>query len=107
MSALRLWRLVLFSGVVLALTGLMAADLRRPPRDQAGVRMAVSAIGGYRSFIHPLSHRFVRCRYRPSCSAYAIDALEKHGLLSGGWMAVRRIASCRPGVPIGTRDPVP
>ena len=46
------------------------------------------------------------CRYYPSCSAYAIEALEKHGAWRGGWMALRRIGRCHPFRP-GGFDPVP
>ncbi|MEM8656120.1 MAG: membrane protein insertion efficiency factor YidD [Pseudomonadota bacterium] len=46
------------------------------------------------------------CRYQPTCSAYALDALEKHGALKGGWMAARRIARCHPWGGTGY-DPVP
>jgi putative membrane protein insertion efficiency factor len=46
------------------------------------------------------------CRYYPSCSNYAIEALEKHGAWRGGWMAVRRILRCHPFHP-GGFDPVP
>ena len=36
------------------------------------------------------------CRYQPTCSAYAIEALEKHGAVKGGWLAAKRIARCHP-----------
>ena len=46
------------------------------------------------------------CRYQPTCSQYALDALGKHGALRGGWMAAKRILRCNPWGGHG-HDPVP
>ena len=45
------------------------------------------------------------CRYEPTCSVYAHEAIERHGSLHGSWMAVRRLGRCRPGS-AGGYDPV-
>jgi putative membrane protein insertion efficiency factor len=47
-----------------------------------------------------------RCRFYPSCSQYAIEALESHGALRGSWMSAKRICRCHPFNP-GGFDPVP
>jgi uncharacterized protein len=46
------------------------------------------------------------CRYTPSCSAYGIEAISKHGAFKGGWLTIKRIASCNPWGGSGY-DPVP
>jgi putative membrane protein insertion efficiency factor len=47
-----------------------------------------------------------KCRYTPTCSQYSVQALQKHGLIKGGWLAIKRISRCRPGGGHGY-DPVP
>jgi hypothetical protein len=47
-----------------------------------------------------------RCRYQPTCSGYAIEALQKHGVIKGSWLAIRRISRCHPLGGSG-HDPVP
>lgn len=46
------------------------------------------------------------CRYTPTCSSYMLQALKKHGLFKGGWLGIKRIASCHPWGKSGY-DPVP
>ncbi|MGH8120525.1 MAG: membrane protein insertion efficiency factor YidD [Gammaproteobacteria bacterium] len=66
-------------------------------------RAAVQIIHVYRYFISPLLGPC--CRFYPSCSRYAEEAIEKHGLWRGGSMAIRRICSCHP-YSTGGFDPV-
>lgn len=67
-------------------------------------RLLILTVRGYQVALSPIFGG--GCRYYPSCSAYAIEALEKHGALRGGWMALRRIGRCHPFRP-GGFDPVP
>ncbi|MCQ4260346.1 membrane protein insertion efficiency factor YidD [Stutzerimonas stutzeri] len=67
-------------------------------------KLAVLPIRFYRYAISPMmaSH----CRFYPSCSCYAQEAIEIHGLLRGGWLSLRRLGRCHPWNP-GGYDPVP
>lgn len=58
----------------------------------------------YQALISPLTP--ASCRFTPTCSSYTIEALQKHGLFKGGWLAIKRISSCHPWGKSGY-DPVP
>ena len=72
--------------------------LLRPGRWLQGL------VRGYQRTVSPLFAP--RCRYLPTCSEYAYEALGEHGALTGTWLAVRRLARCHP-LHQGGYDPVP
>jgi uncharacterized protein len=75
----------------------------RPP--QLALILLIKA---YRLMLSPILGP--HCRFQPTCSAYAIEALERHGLLKGGWLAMKRLARCHPITWLGAGqgfDPVP
>ncbi len=57
-------------------------------------RILIALVKFYRKYISPLTPP--TCRYVPTCSQYALEALEKYGALKGGWLALRRICRCHP-----------
>ena len=67
-------------------------------------RVLIVPVIGYRRFVSPLIAP--RCRFAPSCSEYALEALRQHGAARGLWLTVRRLARCHPFHP-GGYDPVP
>lgn len=74
-----------------------ASFLARTPRWAI-----IGLIRGYQLVLSPLSGP--TCRFYPSCSAYAVIALERHGVFRGGWLAIRRLARCHPWNPGGVDD---
>jgi len=66
--------------------------------------LLTAAIRLYQRLISPLLGP--RCRFHPSCSSYALEAIERHGALRGSWLAGRRIVRCHP-LNDGGFDPVP
>jgi len=66
--------------------------------------LLIGLIRVYQYAISPFLGR--NCRHYPSCSAYAVEAVEKHGAIKGGWLSVKRVSRCHPWHP-GGYDPVP
>ena len=64
----------------------------------------LALISFYRRWISPLIGP--RCRFIPTCSAYGLEAIERHGPWRGGWLTLRRLLRCHPFTPCGC-DPVP
>ncbi len=67
-------------------------------------RVLLAVIGVYRAVVSP--NLAPACRYLPSCSAYALEAIEVHGAGRGSWLALRRLLRCHP-FHAGGHDPVP
>ncbi len=67
-------------------------------------QLLIFLIKCYRYFISPLMGN--NCRFQPTCSSYAIEAIETHGAIKGSYLAIRRLLRCHPFNP-GGYDPVP
>jgi putative membrane protein insertion efficiency factor len=80
-----------------------AAVTTRPTSSSLAARVLMLPIRAWRLVS---VHLPPRCRFYPSCSAYALEALERHGAIRGLWLAVRRLARCHPWGGGGI-DPVP
>ena len=96
---LALLAFLLVSGTVLTLV-----DRVRGARRSTAARIALAGVGAYQRWISP--SRPPVCRFTPSCSAYGVTAVERHGALRGGWLTTRRLLRCGPWHP-GGHDPVP
>ena len=68
-------------------------------------RLLLALIAFYQRHVSPAFPG--KCRFRPTCSAYAIEAIRKYGAMKGGWLALRRILRCHPFYKGDVFDPVP
>jgi hypothetical protein len=66
--------------------------------------LLVAALRGYQYLFRPLLGS--NCRFHPSCSDYAMEAITRYGAIRGGWLAIKRVGRCHPYHP-GGFDPVP
>ncbi len=72
--------------------------------NSAPQKIVIFFINGYKQLISPLLGN--NCRFTPSCSTYAVQAIERFGVIKGTWLAVLRIVKCHP-LNEGGEDPVP
>ena len=77
-------------------------ECHKAGRSRAARALSALIVGYQRA----TDHRPSPCRYVPSCSYYAAEAVEVHGAVKGAWLSARRLLRCRPGGPSGW-DPVP
>ena len=90
--------------VVVAIATL--CDWMRPPSRQVSVIFYNKVvIKGYRLLLQPWGKYIVTCPFRPTCSVYSEQAMEKHGFPKGVWLTTSRLFRCMPWVPHGTQDP--
>lgn len=66
--------------------------------------LLIGLLKAYRAVVSPLYGQV--CRYYPSCSAYALESVQRYGSVRGSWLAARRVARCHPWA-LGGLDPVP
>ena len=80
-------------------------ELKAPNKMQTIFKyVLIIPIKGYRLILSPILGP--SCRFQPTCSSYALEALEKHGLIRGTWLTLKRLAKCHPWGDYGI-DPVP
>ena len=79
-------------------------EQNRPPVQSYPAKILITAIYGYQRCISPLFPP--SCRFTPSCSHYAVEALRRFGAIKGSWLTTQRLLKCHPLNP-GGEDPVP
>jgi len=91
-----------------AIIGFLAADTWMRPREQLVTAGAVAVIDAYRATVSPVFARtgLVRCRFEPTCSSYAREAIARYGFPRGFLMSAGRVLRCHPFAK-GGRDQVP
>ena len=104
MTAWQVTLILLAAAAVLAAYDRVRDLLTRRRQRSTLARLALVAVRAYQRWISPV--RPPACRFTPSCSAYAVEALERHGAVRGGWLTARRLLRCGPWHP-GGHDPVP
>ena len=86
---------------------LAAVDLSLSPKYQPSAQIYIGFVRVYQAVGRPMLEGVVACRYRPTCSDYSIQAVERFGTMRGLALTYHRINSCQTDVPMGTLDPIP
>ena len=100
------FKLILLTAILVASLG-FAWDILRLPTQQLTARVYIGSVHVYQAVGRPLLKGKVACRYRPTCSDYSIEAVQRYGTLRGLVLTYKRIRSCTSSVPFGTVDHVP
>jgi len=94
--------------VIFLLVVAITADLRRQPEEQISAKALLGMISIHRKYASPILERFgARCKFTPTCSEYAEEAIRRYGALEGSKLAVKRLARCTPWSDESGDDPVP
>lgn len=96
-----------YLAILLILVVVFAIDSSRHPQNQVSVVIYVGLVRGYQQFGRPLTRNLTTCPFRPTCSRYSLEAVERHGIRRGLWLTASRLFRCNGTVELGTRDPVP
>lgn len=89
--------------ILVALLLILGWDLSREPAKQGSAWLLLRGINLYQARVSTgLSRAGVRCRFKPTCSHYAVASIEKYGAVRGGWRSARRLARCGPWTAAGT-----
>jgi uncharacterized protein len=80
-------------------------EARDRKRHSIAARALMASVTGYQKFLSPLKGA-PTCRFYPTCSSYALEAVRRHGAVKGTYLAVKRVLKCQPLHPGGI-DPVP
>lgn len=97
--------IALLAGWLTLLTVVAVHDAAVPREREWSTNILLAGIGEYREHISPRLKGRVQCRFIPTCSAYGMESVRKHGALRGAARAASRILRCGPWTPLGTIDP--
>ncbi len=98
---------IIIASVILFFGLAFIIDVSRQPENQLLARVYIGAVHIYQAVGRPMLEGTVACRFRPTCSDYSIQAVEKRGLVRGLVLTFNRLYSCQNDVPMGTIDEVP